>query len=204
MGSTLQFAARCSYGNGQVTDCTVADIYGNAVTVWSTTDATRVSIGQVGAANPGLATAVAPGTASIQATVGSLVSSAYGLTVANAAVTLTGISLATTAGITGLFIGSTNALVATCVYSDGSHTNCTTTDSHGNVAGGYLSSAPAHATVNAATGVVTGVAAGTTTLSAGAGGFTSMAIPLTVLAVPSGTYFITISGPVSFSGKVQF
>ena len=34
-------------------------------------------------------------------------------------------------------MGYTNQLVATCAYSDGSTTNCTTTDSHGNVAGSY-------------------------------------------------------------------
>jgi len=43
-----------------------------------------------------------------------------------------------------------------------------------------------------------------TTLTATAGSFTSIAIPLTVLPIPSGTYYITITGPVSFSGKVQF
>jgi hypothetical protein len=114
------------------------------------------------------------------------------------------LSLATTGGVTGLFIGSTNQLIATCVYSDGSTTNCTTTDSHGNIASAYTSSSTSHATVNATTGLVSAVAAGTTNLAASAGGFTSPNLPLTVLAVPTGVYTITISGPVKFSGTVKF
>ena len=126
------------------------------------------------------------------------------LTISAPAVSLTGVSLATTGGVTGLFVGHTNQLVATCAYSDGSTTNCTTTDIHGNVAGSYSSSSSAHATVGASTGLVTGVAAGTTNLTAQAGSFTSAALPLTVLAIPSGVYVITLSGPVIFSGPVRF
>ena len=204
VGGTLQFAARCVYSDGSTTDCTVADIYGNAVTIWTTGDAAEATISAVGSADPGLVTAVAAGTPNISANIGSLVSSAFPLTVDTPSVTLTALSLATTNGVTGLFVGSTNALIATCLYSDGSTTNCTSLDSHGTVAGSYSSSAPADATVNATSGLVTGIAAGTTTLTATAGGVSSSAIPLTVLAVPSGTYSITITGPVSFSGTVQF
>jgi len=204
VGATLQFAARCVYSDSSTTDCTVADIHGNAVTVWTTSDATKATIGAVGSANPGLVTARAAGTASISATVGSLSSAAFALTTSNPAVTLTGISLATTGGVTGLFVGSTNALIATCLYSDGSTTNCTSLDSHGTLAGSYTSTTPAHATVNATSGLVMGIAPGTTMLAAVADGLSSSAIPLTVLAVPSGTYNITITGPVSFSGTVTF
>jgi hypothetical protein len=204
VGATLQFAARCVYSDSSTTDCTVADIHGNAVTVWTTSDATKATIGAVGSANPGLVTAQAAGTASISATVGSLSSAAFALTTSNPAVTLTGISLATTGGVTGLFVGSTNALIATCLYSDGSTTNCTSLDSHGTLAGSYTSTTPAHATVNATNGLVMGIAPGTTMLTAVADGLSSSAIPLTVLAVPNGTYSITITGPVSFSGTVKF
>jgi Chitobiase/beta-hexosaminidase C-terminal domain/Bacterial Ig-like domain (group 2) len=197
-GATLQFSARCVYSDSSTTDCTVADIHGNAVTSWITSDATVVTIVN------GLATAVAAGAVNITSLIGSVTSSPFGLTVTIPAVTLTGLSLATTGGVTGLFVGASNALVATCIYSDGSTTNCTSTDSHGNVAGAYMSTAPAHATVNATTGVVTGVAAGTTTLTATAAGVSSIPVPLTVLALPSGAYTITITGPVSFSGVVMF
>ena len=198
VGGTLSFSARCVYGDSSTTDCTLADIHGNAVTGWMSSDTTVATVAS------GLATAVAAGPVNITAVIGALTSSAFALTVSAPAVSLSGLSLATTGGVTGLFVGSTNALVATCIYSDGSTTQCSTTDSHGNVAGAYVSSAPSHATVDATTGLVTGVAPGTTTLQASAGGLSSIPIPLTVLAVPSGTYHITITGPVSFSGLVQF
>jgi Chitobiase/beta-hexosaminidase C-terminal domain/Bacterial Ig-like domain (group 2) len=205
VGGTLQFAAKCLYSDSSTTDCTVADIHGNAVTLWTTSNAALVTIGAVGSANPGLATAVAAGSPTIQANVGAAVTTpTFGLTISNPAVTLTSLSLATTGGITGLFVGSTNQLIAICGYSDGSHTNCTSTDSHGNKASTYVSSTPGYATVGSTTGLVTGVAVGTTTLTGVAGSFTSTAIPLTVLAVPSGIYVITISGPVKFSGTVHF
>jgi hypothetical protein len=126
------------------------------------------------------------------------------LYISNPPVSLTGLSLATTGGVTGVFVGFTNQLVATCTYSDGSTTNCSTTDSHGNVAGNYTSSNTSLATVGAGTGLVTGVAGGTTNLTAQAGGFTSSPLPLSVIAVPSGTYTITITGPVTLSGTVHF
>jgi hypothetical protein len=198
-GGTLQFAAHCLYSDGSTTDCSVADVHGNAVTDWLSSNTTTVTIDHTG-----LATAIGAGSASITADVGALTSSAWPLTITAPAITLTGLSLAAANGVTGLFVGSTVALVATCSYSDGSTTNCTTTDSQGNVAGSYLSSAPSHATVNAATGLVSGIAPGATTFTAVAGGVPSAAIPLTVLATPSGVYQITIMGPVRFSGKVTF
>jgi hypothetical protein len=140
----------------------------------------------------------------IRATIGSTVTPAFGLTISSPAVTITGLYLATTGGVTGLFVGSTTNLIATCTYSDGSNTNCTTTDSRGNVASAYTSSNTGHATVNATTGLVTGVAAGATNLTAHAGSFTSLTLGLTVVSAPSGVYSITIIGPVQFSGTVKF
>jgi uncharacterized protein YjdB len=162
-------------------------------------------VNNVGATNPGLVTAVAPGTPSITATIGvGTTSSPYPITVSSPAVTLTGISLSLTGGVTGLFVGATNHLKATCSYSDGSSDDCTATDAHGNLAHSYVSTAPAHATVNATSGLVTGVAPGSTTFTAVAGGFTSNPLPLAVFPVLSGIYTITVSGPVKFSGTVRF
>jgi uncharacterized protein YjdB len=198
VGSTLQFAAKCTYSNSQVTDCTVPDIYGNGVTAWNTSLPGYVSL-----STSGLATAVAAGASNLTASIGTVVSPIYMLT-ATVTVTLTGLSLNTTGGVTGLFVGATNHLVATCLYSDSSTTNCTSTDSHGNIAGNYLSTTPAHATVNNTTGLITGVAPGTTTFTATSGGHMATSPTLTVLAVPTGTYTITITGPVTFSGTVTF
>jgi hypothetical protein len=135
---------------------------------------------------------------------GGLTSSAYPITVNNSTVILTGVSLSLTGGVTGLFVGAMNQLKATCTYSDGSSDDCTTTDAHGNLAHTYASSAPAHATVDASSGLVTGVAPGATAFTAVAGSFTSHALPLSVFPVLSGVYTITVSGPVKFSGTVQF
>jgi hypothetical protein len=203
-GGTLQFSAFCHYSSGPDLNCTMADTYGDAVTVWSSSNTALATIGAVGSASPGLVTAVAAGALTIQATIGSAVTPAFGLTISSPTVTLAGLYLATTGGVTGLFVGSTTNLIATCTYSDGSNTNCTSTDSHGNVASSYASSSTGHATVNATTGLVTGVAAGTTNLTAHAGSFTSPNLGLTVVGVPSGVYSITIIGPVQFSGTVKF
>ena len=205
VGGTLQFSARCTYSDGTTQDCTVTDLYGDAVSSWASNNTPVMTIENVGAGAPGLATAVAPGTAQAQATIdGSRVSSPWTVTISPVPVTLTGITLATTGGVTGIFLGQTNQLLATCLYSDGSSTTCNTTDSHGNVAGSYASSATSHATVNAATGLVTGVGAGTANLTAQAGSITSPNLPLMVALVPSGTYTITVSGGVRFTGKVSF
>ncbi len=200
---SLQFSARVSIPTAAATDYSVRGLRATPVRSSTTGQGSVVSIGAVGSAQPGLATALAAGSSNLQAYVGSVASSLWGVTVTAPAVTLAGVSLATANGVTGLFVGSTNSLVAS-LYSDGTTTQCNSTDSHGNVAGGYVSSTPGHATVNAVSGLVTGVAPGSTTLQVSAGGFSSAAIPLTVLAVPSGTYTITIHGPVTFSGKVQF
>jgi hypothetical protein len=204
VGGTLQFAAMCLYSDSSTTNCTVPDVHGNGVTLWTSSNTALATIGAAGSASPGLVTAIAAGTPTISANVGSVVTPTFSLTISPPSVSLTGISLATTGGVNGLFVGHTNQLIATCLYSDGSTTNCTTTDTHGNVAGSYASSSNSHATVGASTGLVTGVAAGATNLTATAGGHTSSALPLTVLAVPTGIYTITITGPVTFSGTVSF
>jgi Legume lectin domain/Bacterial Ig-like domain (group 2) len=203
--NTGQMAAKCHYTSGPDQDCTVADIYGNAVSAWLTSDATKATVQNVGGASPGLVTAVAAGTPSITAVINNAMNStAYPITVTNPAISLTGITLSTAGGITGLFQGNTNQLKATCSYSDGSNDDCTNTDAHGNKANTWTSTTPGHASINATSGLVTAVAPGGTTFTAKAGTFTSPALPLTVLTIPSGVYTITIRGPIRFSGTVRF
>ena len=201
VGATVQMSAHCVYVNpAATTDCTVPDIYGNGATNWGPSNPAVALV-----SSSGFVTAVGAGSVSINAMInGTLPATAFALTVNAAAVTLTGISLATTNGVTGLPVGGTNALIATCLYSDGSSTLCNSVDSHGNQAGSFTSTNPAHATVNATTGLVTGVASGATTFTAIAGGFTSPAIPLTVVAPTTSQYTITITGPVKFSGNFSF
>lgn len=206
IGATVQLAGKCHYTTGADQDCTVTDIYGDAVTAWTSATPADATVGNVGSAHPGLATAVAAGSASITATVnGTVTSTPATVTVSSPpTVTLTGVSLATTGGVTGITTAQTNQLIATCTYSDGSTTTCNTIDSHGTTANTWVSTTPAHATANATTGLATGVAAGSTTFTAHAGSFTSPALPLTVINLPAGTYTITISGPVTIQGTVKF
>lgn len=205
IGGTLQFSVFCHYSSGPDQNCTGTDLYGDVATSFTSSNTATVTIQGISHPNPGLAAGVAAGSVNITAAVNhTVVTPNYPLTVPAATVTLTAVSLATTGGVTGLFVGSTNQLVATCVYSDSSTTNCTSTDSHGNVAGTYASSSTGHATVNATTGLVTGIGAGSTNLTASAGAVNSPNLPLTVLAVPTGIYNITITGPVTFTGSVNF
>lgn len=205
VGQTLQFSLWCHYNSGPDQNCTVTDTYGDAATSFTSSNTSLATIEGISHPNPGLATAVSPGNVIITAAANhTVVTPNYPLTIDAVTPTLTGISLATAGGVTGLFVGSTNQLVATCLYSDSSTTNCTSTDVWGNKASTYVSTTPGHATVGPTTGLVTGIAPGATTFTAQAGTFTSTAIPLTVLAVPTGVYTITITGPVKFSGSVSF
>ncbi len=203
--ATIQFAARCHYSKGTDQDCTVTDIYGDAVTAWNSSSPSLVSVANVGSADPGLATCVAVGSATVTATINSTVASSPStVTVSSPTVALTAVSVATTGGVTGLLVGNTNQLTATCTYSDGSSDICTNPDVHGNQASAWTSTAPGHASVNATNGLATGVAPGPTMFTAQAGTLTSPSIPLTVMSIPSGVYTITITGPVTITGKVQF
>ena len=203
VGGTLQISATCHYSDGSTTSCQVADIHGNAVSAWTSSDTTKATIGAVGSAHPGLVTAVAPGSVTIQATVGSVHSGTYGLTISAPTVSLTNVTVATTGGVTSLALGATNQLVATCTYSDGSTTLCNAVDAHGNAVSSWSSSNSALATVSN-TGLVTAVAPGSPTFTATAGGHTSPGLPLTISPLPPGTYTITIKGPVTITGTVTF
>jgi hypothetical protein len=203
VGGTLQITATCHYSDGSTTNCQVADIHGNAVTAWSSSNTAEATIGAAGTASSGLVTAVAAGSVTLQATVGSVYSSTYGLTIQAPSVSLVSVTLATTGGITALASGGTNQLIATCTYSDGSKTLCNTTDTHGNAVSAWSSSNNSLATVSSS-GLVTAVAAGTPTFTATAAGHTSPALPLTINPIPSGTYTITIQGPVTITGTVVF
>ncbi len=160
IGGTVQMIVTCNYSDGSTTGCNTTDSHGNSVTSWAS------STGNVTVSSSGLATGAGVGTAVITATVtgGLTTSPGVNMTVTGTALTLSSVSLATAGGVTSISAGTTNQLLDTCHYSDGSTTSCNTTDSHGNAVSTYNSSAPAAATVNS-TGVVTGVAAGSTNLT---------------------------------------
>lgn len=70
-GQTVQFAAYCQYSDGTVYRCDPGpndvDPYGNTVTAWQSSSG-NATVGNIGSAHPGLATAVSSGSANISAT----------------------------------------------------------------------------------------------------------------------------------------
>ena len=162
VGSTLQLSATCNYSDGSTTPCNTLDIHGNVVTAWTPSN------GNLTVNSSGLVTGQAIGTTTVTATVTGGTVSSPGLTVTVSAspLTLTSLTVATTGGVSSIMAASNNQLIATCHYNDGSSDDCTLIDGHGNDAGNFLSSNPASATVVSSTGLVTGVAAGSTNLTA--------------------------------------
>lgn len=178
-GASLQFTAVCVYSDQSTTECNNPDIHGNSVTGWSSSNAAAATI-----SSSGLATGAAAGTTEIQATItGNLFSSPWGLTVTASAPSLVSIAVSG-AGASSITVGSTMQLTATCTYSNGATTNCTTVDQYGNAVTSWKSSAPTIATVNAG-GLVTGIAAGSANFSAFAGGVsTGQPLVVTVASAP--------------------
>ena len=162
-GGALRVYAYCKYSDGSTTNCSTTDIHGNAVTAWTSSNTTVATV-----SSSGLVSGVSIGTATINATITGGVAGTppFVVTVSGPnTLGLSSLTLATTGGVTSISAGTTNQLIATCTYSDGSTTNCTTTDIHGSAASSFTSSAPTVATVSSS-GLVTGVGAGSTTFRA--------------------------------------
>lgn len=165
VAQTVQASATAVYNGGAITtNCSAAaDQYGTVCGTWTSSTPAAATI-----SSTGLITGVAVGTANltVKATNSALsfTSTALALTITSntpPAATLTGVTVSCGSG--SITAGSTISCAATCAYSDSSTTNCTSTDAHGNsVIGNWLSSNTAIATINASTGVVTAVAAGST------------------------------------------
>lgn len=102
-------------------------------------------------------------------------------------ITPTVVSIATLPSGASIGIGSTQAYTCTATLSDSTTEPCSTA---GTVA--WASGTPGHATINSSTGVATGVAAGTTAITATVVSITSPSQTLTVTA--SGSTTITGSG----------
>lgn len=172
---TLQTSATCNYSGGINTTCYPGpDQYGTTAGGFASSDPTKATI-----STGGLVTAVAAGATNLTVQAKSFTSTPVQIVVSAPPppATITGVSI--TGPIT-VIAGQIITLGATCSYSDGSTTNCQTTDSHGNVAANWLSSSTGVATINSTTGVLTGVAAGVSNITTQAGGFTSPAVTITV------------------------
>jgi len=144
-GKTEQYTATGTYNNGTTQNLT------NSVT-WSSSSTSVATIN-----SSGLATTIVPGSTTITATSGTISGSAT-LTVTAAVLT----SIAVTPAAASIVVGSTQQFTATGTYSNGTTQNLTTTAS-------WTSSALSVASVGKHTGVATGDAPGTTTITASSG-----------------------------------
>jgi hypothetical protein len=141
LGRTQQFTAIATFTDGSTADVTATALWASATEATATISAT------------GLATSVAQGTTLISATVGS-VSGSTTLTVTAAEL----VSLSVTPDDVTIAVGATQQYTATGTYSDG-----TTSDITASVS--WSSATTATATISSA-GLATGVAAGTSEITA--------------------------------------
>lgn len=146
----------------------------------------------------GLVTAVAVGTATITVSDGSK-SAAVSVTVAAQAATLTSIALSE-ASNAALNVGSTRQITATGTYSDGGTATLNTGLT-------WTSGTPATATISS-TGLVTAVAAGSTSITASEAGVTSTPLTISVQPVAVTLSTITLSPAsvptIQITGTQQF
>ena len=186
--ATIQrYSTQAFVATGHYSDGTTANVTSNVT--WNSSNASVASI-----ASTGIATAAAFGSTNITASFGGVTSPASVLTVPVATLS----SIAVTATPPVVRIGSTLQLTATGTYSDGSTSDITSSITT------WHSSSTSIATVSAS-GVMTGVSAGNTAVTASLGSITSA--PLTV-AVPAPTLqsiTITPSAPfIQINGTQQF
>ncbi|HUA91775.1 MAG TPA: Ig-like domain-containing protein [Terracidiphilus sp.] len=140
MGATQQFSVTATYSNGTTGTLTTGVTWSSSSTTVATVNAS------------GLATAVAPGTATITAAANGLTATAA-LTVQKALK-----SIAVTPQNATFVAGSTQQFTATATYSDGSTANVTSSAT-------WASSNTSVATIDSG-GLATGMASGSTTISA--------------------------------------
>ena len=159
-GGTQQFTATGTYSDNSTKTIT-------ASVTWKSSNAAFATIG----ATTGLATGVAAGTTQITATQGSIVSPNDPLIVTAGSVTLQSIAVTPASPTVG--IGNTMQFTATGTYSDNSTKNITSSVT-------WASSNPSFATIVATAGLATGVAVGTTEITATLGSVVSPNDTLTV------------------------
>jgi len=174
-GMTQQFVAMGTY-----TDMSTQNL-STSVTWASSTPATATI------SDTGLATSVAPGTTSMTATLGGIVSPKVTLTVTPATL----LSIAVTPANPNIAVGTTQQFVATGTYTDGTTPVITTAVTW---ASGTLTTA----TISNATGtqgLASGVGDGTTAITASLGTVTSPAVTLTVAPVTLISIAVTPGNP---------
>jgi uncharacterized protein YjdB len=180
VGGSQQFIAMGTFNNNTTRDITAVSTFSSATPAVASINATT-----------GLALGLTAGTSVITATSGAL-NGTTTLTVTP--VTLVSIALAPQAP--SLQIGAARQLTATATYSNGTTADVTATAT-------YLSATPASATVGAA-GLVTGVAAGSSVVTASFGGKTATTTATVGNATLSSIAVTPATASVAVAGKQQF
>lgn len=178
-GLTQQFSAAGTYGDGTTRDITAISSFASSAPAVATTN----SIG-------GLATGVATGNSVIMVSADGK-SASTNLTVTAATL----VSIALTPASSVLQIGTTQQLIVTGTYTDNTVADVTA----GSV---FASATPAVATVGASTGLVTGVSAGSSSITATFEGRTAGA-GVTVAAATLMSIDVTPANPSILNGKTQ-
>jgi uncharacterized protein YjdB len=184
VGNSQQYLAIGTFDNNTTRDITAVSTFASA----SPAVATIVANGTGG----GMALAKAPGAAVISATSNGLSGSAT-LNVLPA----TFMSLALTPAATTLKIGATRQLAASATYSDGSVVDVTSNTA-------FVSATPAAVSVVANAGLMTGVAAGSSTITGTFNGKTAIATATTDAATLSSIAVAPATATVAITGTQQF
>lgn len=180
VGNSQQYLAIGTFDNNTTRDIT-------AVSTFASASPAVASI----AASGGMALAKAPGTSIISASSGGLSGSAT-LNVLPAAL----VSLGVTPAATTFQVGATRQLAAFATYSDGSVVNVTANTT-------FTSATPAAVSV-AGTGLMTGVAAGSSNITASFAGKTATASATTTAATLSSIAVVPANASVAINGTQQF
>lgn len=183
VGGTTQQIAQCVYAaSGETLACSpAADKYGDVATAWGASSGV-ITVGAIGNApgcgaglnGPGCVTGISAGTANSTLHVGARSCSDWAWTVTNSPPTLLSATVTLQGGGTAVNVGSTVQGCANMFYTGSISTQLcgTGTDAYGTSVSNWTTSAPANATMVPATGMLTGVAAGTTNGGVTAGSFT--------------------------------
>ena len=175
VAATEQFTATATYSDGSTANI-------STTVTWATASAAIATINSTG-----LATGVAAGSSSVTATL-SGVTGTTPLTVTAKAKTLN--SIAVTPANASIAVAATEQFTATATYSDGSTANISSTVT-------WATASAATATINS-TGLATGVAAGSTSVTASLSGVTGTT-PLTVTAAKTIKSIAVTPGNVSIA-----
>jgi uncharacterized protein YjdB len=175
VGATQQYTATGTYSDGSMKTLTTE--------TWNSSTPATATI-----STTGLATGVAAGTTTITATCGTVISPGVTLTVTTATLD----SIAVTPATATIAVDGTQQYTATGTFSDGTMSVLTNAT--------WTSSNPAVATIVSTTGLATGVAVGTTTITAMSGTVTSPGVTLTVTSTGgndsllNGQYALLLTG----------